>query len=989
MSRWFAWLLCTILFVSVPWAAHAQDATLTGVVTDATDAVLPGVTVTATHVETGTAIVGVTDGEGSYRIPALRVGMYRVTAELTGFTTASRDNVQLLVGQNVLLNFKVSVSTLQETVTVSGQAPLVDTTASELGGNITPVQMQALPVNGRNWMSLTVLAPGSRANDVGESPTGIGGTTGGGSQRGDPGYYQLILDGQQVTNTMAQSTFGQPKFARDAIGEFQFMSARFDATQGRSQGVLVNAVTKSGANTPFGSQYGYFRDDKFNAADFVAKDAAGNPLVLPYANQQIGGTFGGPLIRDRAHIFGYYELEREPFTFSFNGAYPRFNIAPLTTTRLEHKGGFRGDVQLNSRNRLLIRGNLWNNNMPIDSASFTGGSLIGHPSTLGTRQYQNYQGYVALTQMLGQRSVHEVKAGWFVAFSDQYGLAGLEEAPLVLLQGYSLGKSQALPLRLNGHMWSLRDDFSTILSAKGSHEIHMGADMLFNHDFYEWQNARHGVYDARGGAIPGSANSPVRTDVQDLFPVWNDPRTWNLNALSPLGVRYFQSFGKWAWTNRTPKVGAWFQDNWHVSSDLTLNLGLRWDYAHNWAANQWSVPPLRQAVKNEFTNVGPRLGFAQSINDKKTVIRGGWGLYFIGPKDQWSHHTPANLSYVLYSATYDGRADFFANPYGGSGLNFRPVPAGANVLSDQNFLTCPSHPTIRCDVAGYIASDQNKVPYSHQTSLGFQHQLGESMSFQADYQWNAGRREQYNQNTNLRFDPATGAPLDFRVLSNRPWPDLGITLQTFSAGKSDYHALETGFTKRFSKRWQGSATYTLSKFNDYIPAPVSGNQRVNFPVPVDVGDSWFPALGDQRHRAVFNAIVDLPYKIQASGLYFYGSGQAMGASYGADLRNSGNLSFSLRPDGSIVPRNRKGRFSDGTGTYGDPIHRIDVRLLRKFRIYGRASFEGSFEVFNLFNHANYGSYVTAEVSRLYGQPQQNFNVAYLPRMLQLGFRVSF
>ncbi|MGE3512734.1 MAG: carboxypeptidase regulatory-like domain-containing protein, partial [Vicinamibacterales bacterium] len=926
MLRWIGRLFAAVWILTLPWAAQAQEATLSGVITDETEAVLPGVSITATHLGTGANLVVVSDGAGTYRIPALRVGTYRVTAELMGFTTATRENVQVLVGQNLVLNFQVSVSTLQETVTVSGQAPLVNTTASELGGNITPTQMQALPVNGRNWMNLTVLAPGSRANDVGESPTGIGGTTGGGSARGDPGYYQLILDGQQVTNTMAQSTFGQPKFARDAIGEFQFLSARFDATQGRSQGVLVNAVTKSGANIPFGSFYGYFRDDKFNAADFVAKQ------VLPYSNTQMGATFGGPIIRDKAHIFGYYELEREPTTFTFQGAYPEFNIDPLTSKRLEHKGGFRSDLQLGNRNRLLLRGNLWNNDMPIDIGSFTGGSLTAHPSTLGTRQYQNYQGFASWTQMVGDRSVHEVKAGWFVAFSDQYGLPGLEESPLILLRGYNIGTSSSLPLRLNGHMWSLRDDFSTIWTGKGTHEIHVGADMMFNHDFYEWQNARYGVYDARGGPVPGN--------IGELFPVWNNPSTWNLNALSPIAVRYYQSFGKWAWTNETPKWAAWFQDNWHATPSLTVNLGLRWDFSYNWAAQQWDVPPLRQSVPNSFKDFGPRLGFAWSTNEQRTVVRGGWGLYYIGPKDQWSHHTPANLSYVLYTSLYDGRDDFFANPYGGdAGLNFQPVPEGVKVLSDQNFLTCPVHPTIRCDVAGYIASDTNKTPYSHQTSFGFQQQIGETMSFQADYQWNAGRREQYNQNTNLKFDPATGAPLPFSNFANRPWPNLGTTLQVFSAGESNYHALETAFTKRMSNRWQANLTYTLSKFTDYIPLPVSGNERVNFDVPVDIGDSWFPALGDQRHRAVFNSIVDLPYGIQASGLYFFGSGQAAGASYGADLRDSGLLSFSLRPDGTIVPRNTPGRFSDGEGTYGDPLHRVDFRLTRRFRLGGRASLE--------------------------------------------------
>ena len=187
---------CLWGMLAVPCAAVAQEATLSGTVTDATNAALPGTTVTARHVDTGSTFVSVSDASGTYRIGALRVGIYRVTAELTGFSTMAMENVQLLVGQNVVLNVKMALASVQESVTVTSQSPLVDTTASKLGGNIDPIQMQALPVNGRNWMGLTILAPGSRANDVSDSPTGIGGTTGGGSARGDPGYYQLILDGQ-------------------------------------------------------------------------------------------------------------------------------------------------------------------------------------------------------------------------------------------------------------------------------------------------------------------------------------------------------------------------------------------------------------------------------------------------------------------------------------------------------------------------------------------------------------------------------------------------------------------------------------------------------------------------------------------------------------------------------------------------------------------------------------------------------------------------
>src|SRR5262249_48945289 len=153
--------------------------------------------------------------------------------------------------------------------------PLISTTRSNLGGNIDPQQMQALPLNGRNWMQLTVLAPGNRSNEADTSPTaaapGVNASGGGQGGRSAGGYYQLLVDGQQVTNLMSTANWGQPRYSRDAIAEFQFISGRFDATQGRSLGVLVNAVTKSGTNTMSGTAYGFFRDDKFKAADFVAK----------------------------------------------------------------------------------------------------------------------------------------------------------------------------------------------------------------------------------------------------------------------------------------------------------------------------------------------------------------------------------------------------------------------------------------------------------------------------------------------------------------------------------------------------------------------------------------------------------------------------------------------------------------------------------------------------------------------------------------------
>ena len=173
-------LMFTLLAL-LPVGAWAQEATLSGAVTDSTGGVLPGVTITATHTATGNTFVAVTDERGGYRIP-LRVGMFKVDAELPGFGTVSRQ-LELLVGQVAVLNLQMAPSTVQESVTVTGEAPLVDTQTSTLGTNVDPRQMQELPVNGRNWMDLTLLAPGSRANAVAETPI----TTEVGVSLSDPG----------------------------------------------------------------------------------------------------------------------------------------------------------------------------------------------------------------------------------------------------------------------------------------------------------------------------------------------------------------------------------------------------------------------------------------------------------------------------------------------------------------------------------------------------------------------------------------------------------------------------------------------------------------------------------------------------------------------------------------------------------------------------------------------------------------------------------
>ena len=208
-------LILLVAMVALPVLAFAQEAVLTGTITDSTGAVLPGVTVQAVNEASGNSFESVTDGRGVYRIPA-RVGAYKITAELSGFNTVVRTGVEVLVGQTRTLNLQMAPSTLQETVTVTGEAPLIETTTSSLGGNIDPRQVQELPVAGRNWMALALLAPGSRTSSTNAAaplPDRNGGET---------REFQLNLDGQQVGSELGAGN--QPRFSQDSIAEFQFIT---------------------------------------------------------------------------------------------------------------------------------------------------------------------------------------------------------------------------------------------------------------------------------------------------------------------------------------------------------------------------------------------------------------------------------------------------------------------------------------------------------------------------------------------------------------------------------------------------------------------------------------------------------------------------------------------------------------------------------------------------------------------------------------------
>jgi hypothetical protein len=322
----------------------------------------------------------------------------------------------------------------------------------------------------------------------------------------------------------------------------------------------------------------------------------------------------------------------------------------------------------------------------------------------------------------------------------------------------------------------------------------------------------------------------------------------------------------------------------------------------------------------------------------------------------------------------DGRPDFASNPTDGPQPTFEEALARATTRS----------------TAGVIASPTLDTPYAYQTSFGVQRQFGDDMSLQLDYVWTAGRHELATRNINLTYDPATGANYAFSDISRRPYAGWGNVNMRFSDGASNYHGLEAAFTKRMSRNFQFSATYSLPGIWEYDELPLApgceyplvapGVCNVPFTLAPDIAEGDYFLTGAQRHRAVFNGIWQLPYDFQLSGLYFYGDNGKSTTTSGVDVRQTGGGGGRLRPDGTLITRNNFDR---------PDIHRADVRFQRRFRLPRAMTLDGMVEVFNVFNHANFNSFVINEANAAFGRPTQDTNLAYAPRMVQLGFRLAF
>jgi hypothetical protein len=966
MLRYKAWLVALAILLA-PTIAAAQTATLQGTVADESSAMLPGTTVDATEINTGVVTTAVTETDGRYRFERLAPGTYKIQMELQGFATVQIPNIELLVGQNAKVpQVTLKVASLEETITVTQSTPLIDLTSSQVAGNIDRRQMAELPLQGRNWQELSLMVKGVTANNVTNTPGAA------------DDQFQLNLDGQQITQRVAGSGFGQPKVSREAIAEFQIVTNMFDITQGRSTGMQVQAVSRSGTNNLRGSVYGFFRDDSFNAADPIAH------VVLPFQNQQAGGTLGGPIVKDKMHFFASYEYERQPANaFLAPTRLPdqtfQFGTLPINKNYLG-----KIDYQHSASDTFSVRGQRWAFSNP-----FSIGSGTAHPSTAD--DLKSFATNVAgtWTHLFGNRTTMQVVGGmnrfsWYNDAQPEMDVP-FHQTPFYVPEfdfpGLTIGGASNYPNDTWQNTYSARADVNWHLNR---HDIKYGGEFLRVHDTKVWSLNRRGTY--------VFSTRPSDAELERRFPgnAWNDPSQWDISGLEPYLQRFDINFNPdYLIDIPRPTWAAWFGDNWRVTDNLTVNFGIRYDVDYG-ATDPPGVTNTVIMISNgkesgdfgyktgirDLNNFAPRVGFAYNVGGSgDLVVRGGSGIYY---------NTP--VSNVTYSHQYFNRSVAASLLPNGPGFMENPTRGvtAEEYLSGQVAVT--QAPRI-------IASDYVD-PYSWQSSLGFQKQLGQMMAFDADITALEERDQVRGRDPNLFYDPVTGYNLDPNKFG-RPNPAYGQIQWMESKGRTETVLLSSSFTRRFNHSFQGGATYTrtLRKNDDTTGFGIQADNQFN------MDGNYSQSADFQRDTLRANGILDLPYHVALSASFLYGSG----AHYNATLSgkpfnkpgtNRLNVGAPIVIPAAVLDRWEGPAVINTNSVWprnalrGLPLHKVDMRLSRTTKL-GHSSVTGLVEVFNVFNTANYGSYNTQLDSASFGQPVASSGNAYVPREAQLGIRLEF
>ena len=926
MGRVFLFAICVCVMTR---ALAAQETinygTISGRVTDPQGAVVPGASVTVRQSETNLTRDTLTDPEGRFRFPYLRVGRYDVVVHLAGFTDATQ-TVNVTVGSAFELPLRLGLAGLETSVDVTSNVAVLESARSQIAGTVPVEEVRAMPMNGRNFLDLALLVPGVSPTNTGstqlfaETSAVPGQGISIGSQRNFSNSF--IVDGLSA-NDDAAGLSGIP-YGVDAVEQFQVVTSGGQAELGRALGGYISVVTKSGTNTARGDVYGYFRDDSMNAKNALSG------TKLPMNQRQYGASMGGPFARNRTFYFANIEQRRLdqtglttilPASVAVIDArlqavgYPGSPIEtgnysnPVDTTHFLAKL----DHQVSNRDQLSVRYSLYD----VLSENARGAGALNAPSASAGLDNLDQSIAFSNTLTLSHRTVNETRLQ-FVR-GNLKALPTDPIGPAVSIAGVaSFGTLSGSPhARFN----SLIQAVSNLSHQAGAHALRTGVDFIYNDDTITYPRSVRGAY-----TFSSLTNFLIGT--------YNN-------------AGFTQTFGESVVEQTNPNVGVYVQDEWKVQPSLTVNAGLRYDVQ------------LLETINTDTNNVSPRVGFAWTpTGSRRTVVRGSAGLFY----DRVPLRAIANAILSAGNTTD-------LNQLHQIGISLSPNQAGAPLF--PNILPAPVPSVTLVNLATMDRGIQNAR--STQAGVEVEHQIGNTGTVSIGYQYARGDGLIISINQNVPTCVASGTNNGCR-----PNPNYANNSQYSSEGESNYHSMHVSFVQRLTSWGHYRVSYTLSKSMNNV-----GEFFFSSPIdPTDLSKDWGRSDDDQRHRLVLNGVATLPWAVELSGALQAYSALPFNITSGVTTIQG----TAGRPvvDGEFIERNAG--IGSGFFTLGVRVSR-EFHVAGRVRVAGLVeSFNLTNQKNVITRNTNFGpgSYPD-NPSPTYGQ----VTAVGDPRSVQLGFRVRF
>jgi hypothetical protein len=913
------------------------SASISGRVTDPQSRVVPGAQVVARQLQTNVTTETLTDQDGRYRFPYLKVGPYEITVHLDGFKDAVR-RLTLTVGSAFDLPIAIALAGLDTTVTVTGDATVLEAARSQIAGTVSATEVQNVPMNGRNFLDLALLVPGVSPTNVAstqlfaETSAVPGGGISVGSQRNFSNNF--IVDGLSA-NDDAAGLSGIP-YGVDAVDQFQVVTSGGQAELGRALGGYINVVTKSGSNSAHGDLYGYVRDDALNAANALSG------TTLPMHQNQYGASLGGPIRRDRSFFFSNVEQRRldqsglvtisQANVDTINArlaaaGYPGSPISTGVYPNPVRSTNFVGkiDHQASGSDQLSVRYAMYD----VASSNSRGAGALSAPSASAALDNIDHTVAFSNTISLSARTVNETRAQ--LAYSDLKAPPTDPVGPAVSIAGVaSFGTLSGSPTGRLNKLYELVDNLS---HQAWAHALRAGVDVLYNDDTITFPRSVRGAY-------------TFSSQQSFLAGIYNN-------------AGFTQTFGATVVSQTNPNVGMYAQDEWKAGPQLTVNAGIRYDLQ------------FLQTIHTDTNNISPRLGFAWTPSEsRRTIVRGSAGLFY----DRVPLRALANA--LLSARNTTDLANLQQNS-----ISLSPTQAGAPAF--PGILAAPVPSVTLPNLTTMDPNMQNA--YSRQAGMEVERQLGDRTTASIGYQYTRGVDLIISVNQNVPACVATGTNNGCR-----PNASYGNNSQYSPSAGSSYHGLHASFVQRPARWGYYRVSYTWSKAMDDV-----GEFFFSSPIdPFDLSKDWGRSDDDQRHRLVLNGAVNSPtgpaqttwdrvtHGFQVSGTLQYYSALPFNITSGITTLQ-----------GTAGRPTVNGVFIDRNAGNGPDFFSLNARVSRTFSFAGRVQLEALLEAFNLTNRVNVvsvngnfgaGSYPN-NPSPTFGQ----ITAVGDPRALQLALRVKF